>query len=114
MNKLVEMYIKNKISEFIRKSIYKIEITKKGGTGVKKFQKLIDNLWDKAEEWIVEEKKQRHQISSKCNWRNNRGDNPWDSEVIKKRIRYKKISTRNIWRWKKRKSIIGAKNDTTN
>ena len=38
------------------KSIYKIEITKKGETGVKKFQKLIDNLWDQAEEWIIEEK----------------------------------------------------------
>ena len=56
MNKLVEMYIKNKVSDFIRKSIYKIEIVKKGESGVKKFQKLIDNLWDKAEEWIVEEK----------------------------------------------------------
>ena len=29
MNKLVKMYIKNKVCDFIRKSIYKIEITKK-------------------------------------------------------------------------------------
>ena len=56
MNKLVEMYIKNKMSDFIRKSIYKIEITKKGKSGVEKFQELIDRLWDKAEKWIVEEK----------------------------------------------------------
>ena len=56
MNKLVEMYIKSKISDFIRKSIYKIEITKKGKAGVEKFQELIDRLWDKAEKWIVEEK----------------------------------------------------------
>ena len=56
MNKLAEMYIKNKVCDFIRKSIYKIEITKKGETGVKKFQKLMDNIWDKAERWIVEEK----------------------------------------------------------
>ena len=56
MNKLVEMYIKNKLSEFIRNSIYKIEIVKKGESGIKKFQKLTDNLWDKAEKWIVEEK----------------------------------------------------------
>ena len=57
MNKLVEMYIKSKISDFIRKSIYKIEITKKGKTGVEKFQELTDSLWDKAEKWIIEEKK---------------------------------------------------------
>ena len=56
MNKLVEMYIKSKISDFIRKSIYKIEITKKGKAGVEKFQELIDNLWDKTERWIIEEK----------------------------------------------------------
>ena len=56
MNKLVEMYIKNKLSEFIRKSIYKIEIVKKGKTGVEKFQKLTDNLWDQVERWIIEEK----------------------------------------------------------
>lgn len=56
MNKLVEMYIKNKVCDFIRKSIYKIEITKKGKAGVEKFQELTDRLWDKAEEWIVEEK----------------------------------------------------------
>ena len=56
MNKLADMYIKNKVCDFIRKSIYKIEITKKGKAGVEKFQELIDNLWDKAERWIVEEK----------------------------------------------------------
>ncbi len=56
MNKLVEMYIKSKISDFIRKSIYKIEITKKGKAGVEKFQELTDNLWDKTERWIIEEK----------------------------------------------------------
>lgn len=56
MNKLVEMYIKNKVSDFIRKSIYKIEIVKKGKAGVEKFQELIDNLWDKTERWIIEEK----------------------------------------------------------
>lgn len=56
MNKLAEIYIKNKVCEFIRKSIYKIEITKKGKAGVEKFQKLMDNIWDKAERWIVEEK----------------------------------------------------------
>ena len=56
MNKLVEMYIKNKVSEFIRKSIYKIEIVKKGKSGVEKFQELTDNLWNKAERWIIEEK----------------------------------------------------------
>ncbi len=56
MNKLVEMYIKNKVIDFIRKSIYKIEITKKGKAGVEKFQELTDRLWDKAEKWIVEEK----------------------------------------------------------
>lgn len=56
MNKLVEMYIKNKVCDFIRKSIYKIEIIKKGKAGVEKFQELTDNLWDKAEKWIVEEK----------------------------------------------------------
>ena len=56
MNKLVEMYIKSKISDFIRTSIYKIEITKKGKAGVEKFQELTDSLWDKAERWIIEEK----------------------------------------------------------
>ena len=56
MNKLVEMYIKNKVCDFIRKSIYKIEIDKKGKAGVKKFQELTYRLWDKAEKWIVEEK----------------------------------------------------------
>ena len=56
MNKLVEMYIKNKVCDFIRTSIYKIEITKKGKAGVTKFQELTDRLWDKAEKWIVEEK----------------------------------------------------------
>ena len=56
MNKLADMYIKNKVCDFIRKSIYKIEITKNGKAGVEKFQEFIDNLWDKAERWIVEEK----------------------------------------------------------
>ena len=56
MNKLVEMYIKNKVCDFIRTSIYKIEIEKKGKAGVEKFQELTDNLWDKAERWIIEEK----------------------------------------------------------
>ena len=56
MNKLVEMYIKNKVCDFIRTSIYKIEITKKGKAGVTKFQELTDRLWDKAEKWILEEK----------------------------------------------------------
>lgn len=56
MNKLVEIYTKNKVFDFTRKSIYKIEITKKGKSGVEKFQELTDGLWDKAEKWIVEEK----------------------------------------------------------
>lgn len=56
MNKLIELYVRNKVSDFIRKSIYKIEITKKGKAGVEKFQELTDRLWDKAEKWIVEEK----------------------------------------------------------
>ncbi len=56
MNKLVEMYIKNKVCDFIRTSIYKIEITKKGKAGFEKFQELTDNLWDKVERWIIEEK----------------------------------------------------------
>ena len=56
MNKLVEMYVKNKLCDFIRKSIYKIEIEEKVKAGVEKFQELTDNLWDKAEKWIVEEK----------------------------------------------------------
>ena len=53
MNKLVKMYIKNKVCDFIRKSIYKIEITKKGKARVEKFQELTDNLWDKAENFYI-------------------------------------------------------------
>lgn len=56
MNKLIELYVRNKVIDFIRKSIYKIEITKKEKAGVEKFQELTDRLWDKAERWIIEEK----------------------------------------------------------
>ena len=56
MNKLVEMYVKNKLCDFIRKSIYKIEIEEKVKAGVEKFQELTDHLWGKAEKWIMEEK----------------------------------------------------------
>lgn len=38
MNKLVEMYIKNKVYDFIRKSIYKIEIVKKEKLVLKSFK----------------------------------------------------------------------------
>lgn len=54
---MIKMYVRGKILDFLRKSILGLEITEKAKTGVEKMETLLNGFWDKAENWILEEKK---------------------------------------------------------
>ena len=54
---MVKMYVRGKILDFLRKSILGLELTERGKTGIEKMETLLDNVWDKAEKFIEDEKK---------------------------------------------------------
>lgn len=56
MEKMIKMYILNKVVEFTKKNIYRTEIINKGKAGVVKFNAVIENFWDNAEKYVVNEK----------------------------------------------------------
>lgn len=57
MKLIVETYIKNKIVAFLRKQIYKVEIVEKAKTGVERLDSVVDGVWGKLEDYILEEMK---------------------------------------------------------
>lgn len=57
MEKIVEVYVKNKVTGYIKGEILKLELVEKGKKGIEKFEKLTNNLWDKIEKYIIEESK---------------------------------------------------------
>ena len=53
---MVKMYVINKVGELAKTAIYRSEIVNKGKAGVEKFEAVVNNFWDKAEEYIMKEK----------------------------------------------------------
>ena len=53
----VKIYVRGKILDFLRKTILGLELTEKAKTGIEKMETLLDNVWDKAEKFIEDEKK---------------------------------------------------------
>ena len=53
---MVKMYVINKIGELAKKGIYRSEIINAWKTGIEKFETVVNNFWDKAEEYILKEK----------------------------------------------------------
>lgn len=53
---MIKMYVINKVVEFTKKGIYKSEIINVGKAGIEKFNTVVDNFWDRVEEYIVKEK----------------------------------------------------------
>ena len=54
--KMVKMYVINKIGELAKTAIYRSEIVNAGKAGFEKFEAVVNNFWDKAEEYIIKEK----------------------------------------------------------
>ena len=53
---MVKMYVINKIGELAKTAIYRSEIINAGKSGFEKFEAVVNNFWDKAEEYIMKEK----------------------------------------------------------
>ena len=53
---MIKMYVINKVGELAKTSIYRSEIINAGKTGFEKFETVVNNFWDKAEEYILKEK----------------------------------------------------------
>lgn len=56
MEKMIKIYILNKVVEFTKKGIYKSEIINKGKKGVEKFNAVVENFWENVEKYIINEK----------------------------------------------------------
>ena len=56
METMIKMYVINKVTEFVKKNIYRSEIINAWKTGIEKFETVVNNFWDKAEEYILKEK----------------------------------------------------------
>ena len=53
---MVKMYVINKVGELAKTAIYRSEIINAGKAGFEKFEAVVNNFWDKAEEYIIKEK----------------------------------------------------------
>mgnify|MGYP000993381705 CR=1 FL=1 len=53
---MVKMYVINKVGELAKTAIYRSEIINAGKTGIEKFEAVVNNFWDTAEEYILKEK----------------------------------------------------------
>ena len=53
---MVKMYVINKAGELAKTAIYRSEIVNTGKAGFAKFEAVVNNFWDKAEEYIMKEK----------------------------------------------------------
>lgn len=53
---MIKMYVINKVGELAKTSIYRSEIVNAGKAGFEKFEAVVNNFWDKAEEYIMKEK----------------------------------------------------------
>lgn len=53
---MVKMYVINKVGELAKTAIYRSEIVNAGKSGFEKFEAVVNNFWDKAEEYIIKEK----------------------------------------------------------
>ena len=53
---MVKMYVINKVGELAKTAIYRSEIVNAGKAGFEKFEAVVNNFWDKAEEYIMKEK----------------------------------------------------------
>lgn len=53
---MVKMYVINKVGELAKTAIYRSEIVNTGKVGFEKFEAVVNNFWDKAEEYIMKEK----------------------------------------------------------
>jgi universal stress protein len=53
---MIKMYVINKVGELAKTAIYRSEIVNAGKSGFEKFEAVVNNFWDKAEEYIMKEK----------------------------------------------------------
>lgn len=53
---MIKMYVINKVGELAKTAIYRSEIVNTGKSGFEKFETVVNNFWDKAEEYILKEK----------------------------------------------------------
>lgn len=53
---MIKMYVINKVGELAKTAIYRSEIVNAGKSGFEKFETVVNNFWDKAEEYILKEK----------------------------------------------------------
>ena len=51
-----KIYITGKILELAKTAIYRSEIINAGKTGIEKFEAVVNNFWDRAEEYVLKEK----------------------------------------------------------
>ena len=56
METMIKIYVVNKIVEYAKTAIYRTEIVKAGKEGVEKFNTVVNDFWNKAEEYIQKEK----------------------------------------------------------
>lgn len=53
---MVKMYVINKVGELAKTAIYRSEIVNAGKAGFEKFEAVVNNFWDRAEEYVLKEK----------------------------------------------------------
>lgn len=53
---MVKMYVINKIGELAKTAIYRSEIVNTGKAGFEKFEAVVNDFWNRAEEYIIKEK----------------------------------------------------------
>ena len=53
---MVKMYVINKAIEIAKTGIYRNEIINAGKAGIEKFNAVVDNFWNRVEDYIVKEK----------------------------------------------------------
>lgn len=56
MEKLLYIWALGKVTEFVKKNIYKTEIVNAGKKGMDKFNAIAEDFWNKAEKYIIKEK----------------------------------------------------------
>ena len=56
METVLKMYVINKVGELAKTAIYRSEIVNAGKSGFEKFEAVVNNFWDRAEEYIKKEK----------------------------------------------------------
>lgn len=56
MDKMIKIWVINKVTEMVKSKIYKNEIVNKAKTGAEKFDAIANGFWEKLESYILKEK----------------------------------------------------------